>query len=75
LILLPTGGPAITLMIVTMGAIGSILYSHISQKEEKASMRAGVERDKERVRQMMINNRQHEDANMRIGNRKSKKNL
>eukprot|EP00592_Proboscia_alata_P012786 CAMPEP_0194394614 /NCGR_PEP_ID=MMETSP0174-20130528/123951_1 /TAXON_ID=216777 /ORGANISM="Proboscia alata, Strain PI-D3" /LENGTH=55 /DNA_ID=CAMNT_0039190429 /DNA_START=792 /DNA_END=959 /DNA_ORIENTATION=- len=33
-----------------MGSLGAIVYSHYSQVRDKAEMRAGVERDKERLR-------------------------
>lgn len=31
-------------------ATGAVVYSHVSQVEERKIMRAGVERDKERMR-------------------------
>jgi len=33
-----------------VGSLGAIVYSHYSQVRDKAEMRAGVERDKERLR-------------------------
>jgi len=46
----PKGGPAITIGIVTLFTIGAIGYSHYTQVRDKAVMREGVERDKERLR-------------------------
>lgn len=34
--------------------ISAIIYSHVSQVEDKKVMRAGVERDKERLRQKRL---------------------
>jgi len=44
------GGPIIAVGLTTACAIGAITYSHYSQVRDKAEMRAGVERDKERLR-------------------------
>jgi hypothetical protein len=44
------GGPAIAIGLATGSAIGAIVYSHYAQVRDKAEMRAGVERDKERLR-------------------------
>jgi PET assembly of cytochrome c oxidase, mitochondrial len=49
---LPAGGPAMTFVAVASAAIGAVLYSHYAQKWEKETMRAGVERDKERLRML-----------------------
>jgi len=38
------------LIITTVATISAIVYSHYSQIQEKQVMRAGVERDKERMR-------------------------
>ena len=48
---LPRGGPAIVFGLTIVAAGGAIAYSHVSQVEERKVMRAGVERDKERLRQ------------------------
>mmetsp|Transcript_14062 Transcript_14062/g.41214 ORF Transcript_14062/g.41214 Transcript_14062/m.41214 type:complete len:80 (+) Transcript_14062:192-431(+) len=48
--ILPRGGPAIVLGLTSSITIGAIFYSHYSQVRDKAEMRAGVERDKERMR-------------------------
>lgn len=48
---LPRGGPAIAFGVTIVAAVGAIAYSHVSQVEERKVMRAGVERDKERLRQ------------------------
>lgn len=49
--LLPKGGPAAVMGITSLVAIGAIFYSHDSQVRDRDSMKAGVERDKERIRQ------------------------
>ncbi len=49
--ILPRGGAAVAMGIATITAIGAIAYNHVSQVEERKVMRAGVERDKERLRQ------------------------
>jgi hypothetical protein len=49
---LPRRGPALTMGIVTFIASGAVAYSHYAQVREKEVMRAGVERDKERVRRI-----------------------
>lgn len=46
----PKGGPAIALGLVSCATIGSIFYAHYSQTRDRAVMRAGVDRDKERLR-------------------------
>ncbi len=46
---IPTG-PKLVLGLTTLMSVGAVVYSHYSQVEEKAIMRAGVERDKERMR-------------------------
>jgi hypothetical protein len=48
--LLPRGGPAVAIGLTTMVAVGAVLYSHTSQVSDRKIMRAGVERDKERMR-------------------------
>lgn len=47
---LPRGGAAVAIGSTTAAAVGAIVYSHVSQVEERKVMRAGVERDKERLR-------------------------
>ena len=47
---LPSGGAAKAFGTVTFLALGAIVYSHYSQVRDKNVMRAGVERDKERLR-------------------------
>lgn len=44
------GGPAIAVGLATTVCVGSIVFSHYAQIRGKADMRAGVERDKERLR-------------------------
>ena len=48
---LPRGGPAIVMIGTSLIAISSIIYSHESQVRDRQVMKAGVERDKERLRQ------------------------
>jgi hypothetical protein len=47
---LPQGGPAIAIGVATATAIGAVVYSHTSQVRDREVMRAGVARDKERMR-------------------------
>jgi len=44
-------GPIGTMGVTSLIAIGAIAYSHDSQIRDKELMRAGVERDKERLKQ------------------------
>jgi PET assembly of cytochrome c oxidase, mitochondrial len=46
------GGPPWIVAVVAAGTMGTIYYSHYAQVRDKAVMRAGVERDKERLRMM-----------------------
>ena len=46
----PKGGPAIAIGVATFATISAIGYSHYAQVRDRAVMRAGVERDKERLR-------------------------
>ncbi|GAX26819.1 hypothetical protein FisN_9Lu099 [Fistulifera solaris] len=50
--ILPRGGPAVALMVTVSAAASAVFYSHYAQVRDKAVMREGVERDKERVRMM-----------------------
>eukprot|EP00581_Thalassiosira_minuscula_P028616 CAMPEP_0183755776 /NCGR_PEP_ID=MMETSP0739-20130205/4516_1 /TAXON_ID=385413 /ORGANISM="Thalassiosira miniscula, Strain CCMP1093" /LENGTH=68 /DNA_ID=CAMNT_0025992763 /DNA_START=71 /DNA_END=274 /DNA_ORIENTATION=- len=43
-------GPAIVLGVTSSITLYAIFYSHFQQVRDKAVMRAGVERDKERMR-------------------------
>ena len=43
-------GPAVVLGVTTSVTLYAIFYSHFQQVQDKAVMRAGVERDKERIR-------------------------
>jgi len=47
---LPRGGPLLAIGGVVSFAAAAAWYSHYAQKRDKAVMRAGVERDKERLR-------------------------
>jgi hypothetical protein len=44
-----------------IAASGAIAYSHVSQTEERKIMRAGVERDKARLRQKRLERRLREE--------------
>ena len=46
---IPTG-PKIIVGVTSLITVGAIIYSHYSQVRDKSVMRAGVERDKERIR-------------------------
>jgi hypothetical protein len=48
--ILPRGGPAVAMVVVVSAALSAVVYAHYSQVRDKAVMRAGVERDKERLR-------------------------
>ena len=39
-----------TVSLVLVGTLGAIWYSHVSQVRERESMKAGIARDKERIR-------------------------
>jgi hypothetical protein len=43
-------GPKIIVGFTTLATLSAIVYSHYSQIRDKSVMRAGVERDKERMR-------------------------
>jgi len=43
-------GPMIAIAVTSAITFGAIFYSHYSQEKDKRVMRAGVERDKERLR-------------------------
>ncbi len=49
--LLPRGGPAVMVGTTFLAALGAVFYSHDSQVRDRESMKAGVQRDKERIRQ------------------------
>ncbi len=59
--LLPRGGAAVAIGLTSLAAIGAIIYSHVSQVEDRKVMRAGVERDKERLRAKRLERKQRED--------------
>jgi PET assembly of cytochrome c oxidase, mitochondrial len=49
--MLPTKkGPVIVMVSVVTISIGAVLYSHYAQIRDETVMKAGVERDKERLR-------------------------
>ena len=52
--ILPRGGAAVAMGLASLTAVGAIVYNHVSQVEERKVMRAGVERDKERLRQKRL---------------------
>ena len=55
----------VVLGVTTVGAVGAIVYSHYAQVRDKAEMRAGVERDKERLRLKRKMQRKAEDPTLR----------
>ena len=58
---LPTrGGPALVLGLVVATSIAAVIYSHESQVRDKAIMRMGVERDKERLRKGKLKQQQQQ---------------
>ena len=59
--LLPRGGAAVAIGVTSLAAIGAILYSHVSQVEDRKVMRAGVERDKERLRAKRLERKQRDE--------------
>lgn len=56
--ILPRGGPAIVLGMTSIITASAIIYSHTSQVEDRRVMRAGVERDKERLRMKRLEREQ-----------------
>jgi len=50
--MLPRGGPALVMAAAVGMFVSAVTYSHYAQIRDKAVMRAGVERDKERLRMM-----------------------
>ncbi len=51
--------------IVSSATLYAIFYSHFQQVRDKAVMRAGVERDKERIRLRGIKNKERDDKDGR----------
>jgi len=58
---LPRGGAAVAIGLSSLAAVGAIIYSHVSQVEDKKIMRAGVERDKERLRMKRLERKLQEE--------------
>lgn len=54
LLLLPKGGPAYAFLGVVSCAAIAMWYPHYAQFRDKSVMRAGVERDKERLRLLRL---------------------
>lgn len=58
-------GPIVAVGLSSAVTIGAIVYSHYSQIQDKAIMRAGVERDKERLRmKRMLRKKQEEEQSL-----------
>lgn len=53
-------GPTVAISITTSIAIGAVFYTHYAQTRDKKEMRAGVERDKERLRLRRLEKEQHQ---------------
>jgi len=58
-------GPLAAMGLVLLGTVGAISYSHYAQVRDKAVMRAGVERDKERLRSLQQQQQQVEPRERR----------
>ena len=58
---LPRGGPAFVIVGTSAIAISAVIYSHQSQVRDREIMKAGVERDKERLRQKRRQQRQQQN--------------
>jgi hypothetical protein len=58
---LPKGGPAVALGMAAVTAVGAIYYSHNSQVWDREVMRAGVARDKERMRRKRQEKKQQQE--------------
>jgi hypothetical protein len=50
--MVPKGGPVITMVVVVTASASAVAYSHYAQVRDKAVMKAGVERDRERLRML-----------------------
>lgn len=59
----PRGGAAKTVVGVIGFAAAAAWYSHYAQKRDRAVMRAGVERDKERLRLLRQKQRRERGGN------------
>jgi len=57
---LPRGGPAIVIGMTSLLALGAVVYSHDSQVRDRETMKAGVQRDKDRIRQKRKEKKQQE---------------
>ena len=58
----PKGGAAIAIGLVSFATLTAIYYSHYSQTRDRAVMRAGVERDKERLRAIRRKKKEEEGS-------------
>jgi len=58
---LPRGGPAVALFVTIGVSATAVAYSHYQQVRDKAIMRAGVERDRERL--AMLRERRRREKN------------
>jgi hypothetical protein len=50
--MLPRGGPAVAVVVAVTAFASAVGYSHYQQVRDKAVMKAGVERDRERLRML-----------------------
>lgn len=64
---LPRGGPAVAMGMTLLAATGAVVYSHVSQTEERKVMRAGVERDKERLRLKRLEKKRLQEEQEKLG--------
>ena len=58
---LPKGGPAVALGIAALSTVGAIYYSHGSQTWDREVMKAGIARDRERMRLKRQEKRQRQE--------------
>jgi len=54
-------GPILTSVVVMTATVSAIVYSHYAQTRDKAIMRAGVERDRERLKQLRNRAKQEQE--------------
>ena len=48
--MMPKGGAAVAVGVGAAAVLGAVFYSHYAQVRDKAVMKAGVERDRERLK-------------------------
>ena len=58
---LPRGGPAVAMGVTSLIAAAAVFWSHDSQVRDREKMKAGVLRDKERIRQKRKEKQQQQE--------------